>query len=167
MLTLLLLLLAQPQPDYTQQAVIDREAAREAARAGRQDWRTARGEPVTDRFVGARGPWSRVGDAAMRGLGGYTAPPGYRYHTAATADLDRDGRPDRVELVTNGAQNAVRITYGARGKQARMVERTSGPVSGASLFPAGRHAVMFNYPEVGVAYLFERRGRLLMQNHGD
>jgi hypothetical protein len=156
--------------DYTQQPVIDAEARITAARAGARDWRTVRGEPLRDRDARRAGPrarWVAVSDALILANSAYHAPKGYRFAKSAQADLDRDGRLDTVELVENGRGGALRITYGDRKKPFRIVGRGEGRWSGEGLYPAGRHAVMINYPESRLFFLFERGGTVFAEFVGD
>lgn len=97
------------------------------------------------------GKWKPVTDALVRAHSGYTAPAGYRYATAASADLDRDGRADRVDFLDDGRNGAIRIRFG--NGTTRLVMQGKRRIWGEGLFAAGPHAVMINYPESSIVFL--------------
>ena len=149
---------ARPDEAELRQPDIDARAQKYAATTterflqGRWEPLTSTQKPMDPR----RHPWRPLTDAYIRATQGYWAPEGYVYRKSAQADLDRDGRSDTVELVENGKQGAIRIRYGAPGKAARIVSCGDQQWSGEALFPAGRHAVMVNYPESRVYFLFQK-----------
>lgn len=147
----------------------DRDAEKMAAQIG-DAYEAGRSEPLLSGVPALderRHQWRVVTDAELRARSGYWTPGGYRFHRSATADLDRDGRPDRVDMVENDRQKALRITYAAAGKAPHIVARAEGRWSDQGLFPAGDHGVMVNYPESRVYFLFEQAGRVRAVFMGD
>ncbi len=129
----------------------------------------SKGEVLRDEPAAAskRQAWIETPAAAIAEVHAYPAPKGYRYHTSARADLDRDGRPDLVQLVDNGREGAIRITYGDPRKAARLVQRGGRYLSGQGIYAAGRNAVLVQFPESSMVFVFERGGRVFGDFGGD
>lgn len=150
------------------QSMFDHDAARMAARATIGRGRSP-GEVIgsTELATGESDAWRPVSDASMRARSGYACGPTYRFARSAAADLDGDGRADLVQLVERGRERALKVTYARRGKRPRLVSPGEGGWSSEGLFAAGPRAVMLNYPESRVFFLFEREGRLRARFVGD
>ena len=148
---ILLAQVAAAPPTFTQ-PLFDTDAARTAERAGSTPFASREGEAVNvDTSPKA---WKPVTDEMVRKNSGYTAPPEYRYHLSAVADLDSDGQNDTAEFVDNGSQGAIRIRFG--GGSTRILSTGRRRIYGEGLFAAGRSAIMINYPESSVVFLFMR-----------
>jgi hypothetical protein len=157
----------RPMEQWLQQPYIDAQAQQSANAKG--NLLTGPSELMVERVAPLNPkthPWRPVSDAFIRSASGYWAPKDYRFHKSVDADMDRDGRPDLVELVENGKQGAIRITYGARGKASRIVACEEQLWSGAGLFSAG-NAVMINYPESRLYFLFQRGDEMRARFIGD
>lgn len=127
------------------------------------------GEPLPSSVRNIAPParrWQVVTDADLRARSGYWAPPGYRYHRSVRIDLDLDGRSDVVEMVEHDRQMALRISYGGR-PVSRIVARHEGYWTDQGLFAAGRDAVMVNFPESRVYFIFQRGGDIRAEFIGD
>lgn len=159
----------EPAEPGGKQALYDNEAAAMAAGI-HGDFSKEPGEALRARgktLDARRFPWRTVTDQDMRNRSGYWAPVGYRFHRAARADLDRDGKLDTVEMIENSRQQALRITYGGSKKPQRIVAQAEGRWSDQGIFTAGRNAVMINYPESRVYFLFQRGAEVRAKFIGD
>jgi len=176
MLTLTIAVLVQaaegewrPTASDPHQATFDADAAR-MSRGIRGDVSSERGEPLVSRVPlldPMTHPWRLVTDDEMRGRSGYWAPSGYAFHRSARADMDHDGKPDRVDFVTNGEQGGLRVTYAAKGKPARIVLRTSSMWGDEAIFPAGPNGVLINQPESNVFFVYQRGDKVRAKFFGD
>ncbi|WP_375271359.1 hypothetical protein [Sphingomonas sp.] len=159
----------RPGPSDMHQSSMDADAERMARRV-RGDISTGPSEPLPSRVSGAvasvRG-WRPITDAEMRECSGYYAPVGYHFRRMARTDLDRDGRADVIEMVTDERRGGLRVTYGARVKPPRLIARFDKPWCDQALLAAGPHAVMINQPEVNVYFVFQRGDAMRAHFVGD
>lgn len=81
--------------------------------------------------------------------------------------MDGDGRPDLVEMVEWKGRRALKLSYGVPGKRPRLIAPALGTWSGEGVFQAGPNAVMVNYPESRILFLFEVNGRTRARFVGD
>ncbi|SOB79436.1 hypothetical protein SAMN06297144_0548 [Sphingomonas guangdongensis] len=88
----------------------------------------------------------------VRANSGYSAPLNYRYSTTVTVDLDKDGRTDQADFVDNGKQGAIRIRFG--NGRVRIFAKGKRRIYGEGLFAVGQHAIMVNYPESSIVFMF-------------
>jgi hypothetical protein len=125
--------------------------------------RETRVQPVV-----ASAGWRPVTDGQMRERCGGCAPAGYRFHRSVEVDLDRDGRLDLVEMVSDGRQDALRVKYAAGKMPPVLILRSSqSRWSDQGLFAVKRHSFLVNQPEVN-AYVVRQRGhRFFVSFMGD
>lgn len=148
------------------QAVFDADGARLAKGLGQLPARGRRDELVDTEPAGVA--WRPVTDGQMREACGGCAPRGYSFHRSAQVDIDHDARADLVEMVTNGREYALRVTYGASRRSARLIMRSAERAwSDQGIFAAGTHAVLVNQPEVNAFVVRQRAGRIFVSFIGD
>jgi hypothetical protein len=90
------------------------------------------------------------------------------YSLDARVDYDADGHVDVVEMVENGRQAGIRVTWGGRTRRpATIIYKGTSPWSGEEIFAAGRSRVMLERPELGIAVFFRQGGLDRAQWVGD
>lgn len=158
---------SRPTEQWLQQPYIDAQAQKMADAKG--NLLTGPSEPMKERVKPLNlktHPWRALSNAFIRSNSSYWAPKGYIFQKSVKADMDHDGRVDVVEFVENGKQGAIRIAYAARGKASRIIACEEQVWSGAGLFSAG-DAVMINYPESRLYFLFQRGDEMRARFFGD
>lgn len=158
----------RPGPSDIHQSVMDVEAIKTAARI-RGDVTRGPSEPLAteDPAVSLSTSWRPITDEEMRASTGYYAPPGYRFHRSARTDLDRDGKDDLIEMVTNGREGGLRITYAANGKHRIIIPNENANWSNQAIVAAGPHAFMIQQPEANFFIVFQRGPSFRVRFFGD